>query len=236
MRKYFKMLCVFSVIVLATGCIKMDVSMKINKDKSVVFKFTEAMANSLIQSKGSDSILSKSDIAKMKKEGFTVENYSKDNMTGFTLSKKFKSIDEISDTKNVKGDLSLKKSGDKMFTVKKGLFKNTYTAKFKSSDTSSVNSQMSSSSSSYLSSMDMKFKITLPYKAISNNATKVSKDGKTLTWDLLKHKGNIEFKFNLYNMTIIYIAIGAGILLIGGAVAVVIVVLNKKKNTQKTEE
>ena len=241
MKKYLKLLGVFSIVLLATGCVKMKVTMKVNADKSMDVEFIEAMADSLLQSKGADSILSKDDISKMEKDGYTVKKYSKDSMTGFTVTKKIKNIDDISDTKNVKGDLSLKKSGSKLFTVKKGFFKNTYTAKLKSSDSSSVSSQMgtskttnSSSSlglSNYSSSMDMSFKITLPYKAISNNASKVSKDGKTLTWNLLEGKDSIDFEFSLYNMTNIIIVVVAGILVIAGVV-VLIIVLTKKKKTQ----
>lgn len=256
MRK-FKMLWIFSIVVLATGCVKMDVTMDIKKDKSMDLKITEAISNSLMQTKGNDSILSAKNKAKMEKEGYKVEKYSENGMTGVTVTKEYKNIDDLSDTKDVKGDLSLKKSGSKLFTIKKGLFKNTYIAKLKSSDSNSVNSQMNSSTTinddnedssinitnngssidytKFMSSMDMKFKITLPYKPISNNATEVSKDGKTLTWDLLKHKGSIEFKFSLYNMTCIYICVGVGIILVA-AVVVTIVLLNKKKKTQKTEE
>lgn len=252
MKKYLKLLCVFSIVLLATGCVKMKVTMKVNADKSMDIEFIEAMADTLLQSKGTDSILSKTDISKMEKDGYTVKKYSKDNMTGFTVTKKIKNIDDISDTKDVKGDLSLKKSGSKLFTVKKGFFKNTYVAKLKSTDSSSVSNQMNTNNSdddntttddndtssfdfgnysSAMSSMDMSFKITLPYKAISNNASKVSKDGKTLTWNLLEGKDSIDFEFSLYNMTNIIIAIIIGIVVIAGVV-VLIVVLTKKKKTQ----
>ena len=79
-----------------------------------------------------------------------------------------------------------------MFTVKKGFFKNTYEADLKSSDTSSVSNKMNTNTdndttttddedssdtsslgdySKYMSSMDMSFKLVLPNKPISNNAT-----------------------------------------------------------------
>lgn len=263
MKKYLKLLCVFSIAILATGCVKINVTMKVNADKSMDIEFVEAMADSLLKTKGEDSILSKTEITKMEKDGYTIKKYSKDKMTGYTVTKKISNIDDISDTKEVKGDLSLKKSGEKLFTVKKGFFKNTYTAKLKSSDSSSVSNQMNTNTttdkdedeeedntsssltdatnalgdySNAMSSMDMSFKITLPDKPISNNASEVSKDGKTLTWNLLEGKDSIDFEFSLYNMTNIIIVAVAGVVVIAGAVVLIVVVTKKKKPQTKSKD
>ena len=81
------------------------------------------------------------------------------------------------------------------------------------------------------SSMDLSFNVTLPYPAKSNNATKASDKNKKLTWNLTSGEQEyIEFEFEIYNMTIIYIACGVGVLIVG---AVVFVIVKKGKNKPK---
>lgn len=90
--------------------------------------------------------------------------------------------------------------------------------------------------SGMMDSMDLSFNVTLPYAAISNNATTVSDDGKTLKWELTTDDiSSMEFEFELYNMTNIYICIGLIILII--IIIVMIVKRNGKKsvNTRYTD-
>ena len=98
---------------------------------------------------------------------------------------------------------------------------------------------------------DLTMTIDLPTKAISNNADKVSSDGRTLTWNLTEEKDiDFEFEFkkdkkettstdkeDLPLALIIGIAAGVGVLLLLALVIViiVIVVVLKKKKTNKTE-
>ncbi len=72
---------------------------------------------------------------------------------------------------------------------------------------------------------DVKYIVNLPTKAISNNATEVSENGKTLTWDLTQDIGTISYEFAFSNNTVMYIIIG--ILVVCAIVAFVL--LNKKK-------
>lgn len=87
--------------------------------------------------------------------------------------------------------------------------------------------------SNFTKNMDLKFNVTLPYKAVSNNANNVSEKDKSLSWDLSATKAsNIEFSFYLYNLPLIYTLVGVIVvtilLVVGLAVG-----LNKKKNTVK---
>lgn len=67
--------------------------------------------------------------------------------------------------------------------------------------------------------MEFNYVVNLPEKALTNNATNVSNDGKTLTWSLMQSQiSNIEFSFELKNMTNYYI-------LYGGITAAVIIVI-----------
>lgn len=79
----------------------------------------------------------------------------------------------------------------------------------------------------------MKFSVSVPYNALSNNATTVEDDGKTLIWDLmnLKNQDTMHFEFELYNMTNIYIAIAiSGVILLGLITLVVAIIIRSSKN------
>ena len=65
--------------------------------------------------------------------------------------------------------------------------------------------------------MEFNYKLILPSKAISNNATKVSDDGKTLTWDLIAGESDINFSFSLLNIT--------NILILGGSIVAIIILI-----------
>lgn len=70
--------------------------------------------------------------------------------------------------------------------------------------------------------MEFSYIVNLPEKALTNNATNVSSDGKTLTWSLMQSQmSNIEFSFELKNMTNYYILYGG----IASAVIIVIIII-----------
>ena len=86
---------------------------------------------------------------------------------------------------------------------------------------------------------DIKFVMTLPNKSISNNATSVSEDGLTLTWNLLTLTDeNIDFEFKIESVTpkkdeatssnlMLYLGIGGLILLIA---IILLIIFSKKKD------
>ena len=85
---------------------------------------------------------------------------------------------------------------------------------------------------SSMSEMDLSFQVKLPYKAISNNATNVNDDGKSLEWELTTDEAtSIEFSFELYNMTTIYFLIGVVSLIV--IILIVIIILGIRKSREK---
>lgn len=87
--------------------------------------------------------------------------------------------------------------------------------------------------SQLMSMFDLKFSVTLPSEAISNNATEVSEDKKTLTWDLTETE-DIEFSFKATNSIMNYILIGGGIAL--AIIIIVIIIAVSKKNKKKRQQ
>ena len=253
MKKNIKLTALLTLLVISlTGCVKFNSTMEIKKDKSMDYKIIYAFDKSLF---GDQEILTNDDKKELENKGFTVSNYVDGNMKGFKVSKNIKNIDDVSSTNNATYDLSglldSNKSESKVFKVKKGFLKNTYTASFKfdSSDSDLNNSTSNDTTidndfttddnntttdsdfdfSNINTNMDLSFNVKLPYKAISSNATTKKNDDKELSWNLSSTgEDKIEFSFALYNMTNIYICGGVIVLLI---IIVIVSILNKgKKN------
>lgn len=253
MKKNIKFTILLILLVISlTGCVKFNSTMEIKKDKSMDYKIIYAFDKSLF---GDQEILTNDDKKELENKGFTVSNYVDGNMKGFKVSKNIKNIDDVSSTNDATYDLSglldSNKSESKVFKVKKGFLKNTYTASFKfdSSDSDLNNSTSNDTTidndftiddnntttdsdfdfSSMNTNMDLSFNVKLPYKAISSNATTKKNDDKELSWNLSSTgEDKIEFSFALYNMTNIYICGGVIVLLI---IIVIVSILNKgKKN------
>ena len=285
MKKLRSLIVLLVMTLLLTGCVKYNVNMEIRKDKSMDFKIVYAIDKSLLQGK---EAFDEKEVKQLKDKGFEVEPYSKDNMEGFTITKKIKNIDDVSSPDAKEYSLSgITKEGDsKLFKVKKGLFKNKYTAnlKFSSSDSSLSNGNDDDDDDDYtfnetledtdddsdddswltddsddswltdddddttssddydyssMYNMDMSVNVKLPYKALSNNASSVENDGKDLKWNLTTSgTESIDFEFELYNMTTIYLFIGLGALVLVGIIVLVVVLVtkNSKKNKVVTQE
>ena len=249
MKKSCKVLCLMLMVLMMSGCMKYNMDMSIHNDKSMDLKFTVALANEMMSS--AENSMDNNKIQKLKDNGFEVEEYSNDTMTGYTISTKINNIDDVSSEKETVFDpntiIDKEKLSD-VFTVKKGFLKNTYTLNISAEETDETSNDISSDyTTTYtndslleagdqedllmmLSSMDIKFTINLPSKAISSNASSTSNDGKTLIWNPVTNASTmekLECSFELYNMTTIYLIVGLVILVI--IIIIVFVVKNNKK-------
>ena len=247
MKRKFKLLLVLCTMFLLAGCsLKEDYNIDITSDKQISIGFTIGMDDELIdlfvsqsadhsESEGIDdeekeitdedrwNYLTESLTTDSAKSGFTYEKYEKDKIKGYKFSSKKVSIDDVTKTEKVDrfyldgGDNSNTSSSQSVLEeiLKSPLFildGKTY----KSNMAFKVSDQISNSAD-YFDLLDMKLVVTLPNKASSNNATSVSADGKTLTWDLTKITDeNIDFEFTFSSMNMA--------LVIGGALAVLVVV------------
>ncbi len=255
------LLCVLAVM--STGCVKFNANIDIKKDKSMDFSILYAVNTSLL---GDQASLEDADISEIEKQGFHVEKYSENNMEGFTISKKVNNIDLISSTEDTEYDLSgmLQNDSEKnyIFKVKKGLLKNTYTAKFKfdasDSDLSDIEEEYNADDdlswdseeddtnfdtsslsdfdiSSMMSNLDLSFNVSLPYSAKSNNATSTENDNKKLSWSFMSSGQNTaEFEFELYNIENIFLIGGAIIIVL--IIAIILFMKRKKSNKNKNME
>lgn len=267
MKKASNLILVICSLFLLSGCMKHNVSMTINKDKSMDLEIIYAidvdqiksMMNSIGDINDNDATddnalegtsdnetieddendIDMSDVNTeeeknaLEKRGYKVVEYNNDGYEGIKATLKIDNIDNVS----VEEDLKVKLSDilledfddDKFFTVKKGFFKNTYTANF----VYEMNDNTSSSAPINLSNLDIKYTVKLPDKSISNNAD-IVRDNE-LSWIIsLDKTTNVEYSFEMLNMTNIYIAGGIGILLVIVIIVVIILISKKKHKSNNT--
>jgi len=206
-----KIKCFFTLILLffITGCSNYDMSMKIEKDKSMVYTLT------ILSNYYNDTLNNNISIYKKKFEqyGYSVEEYNVNNKYGMIISKQFDNIDDISygersDEFNL---LYLYTDGynadieNKMFNVDEGIATNRYAANFYV-DLSNLGIDLNNAAVTY--------SVELPNASLSNNASFVSNDQKTLTWNITSlGKTEIDYVFelnsydNIYYIVSVFIAI-----------------------------
>lgn len=259
MKKYLKLILPLLMVFALTGCLKYNVNMEVKDDKSVTLEMIYAMNTSYADGFNSveedadedleviatedeeDDDISSQGVDKkeyewLEKKGYKVEDYEytdKDGnkFVGIKLKKTFDSIDDITKDKEVTVDFNKifkdeDSFDDSQFFSKSG---NTYKANFVF-DFTDDGKDVSEQYKDYQSMFDLKYEIKLPKEAKSNNASKVSDDKKTYTWNLTYGKKNtVEFEFELGSKKTIFIVIGAVVAV--AVIACVLVVVLKKKKT-----
>lgn len=197
--KKIKYLIVGLFLILLTGCSSYDMSITINKNKSMDLSI-------YIVSTSSEEINKYIDTLKEKYESndFKVEEFTKDNNYGIRISKHYDNIDNNSFAERTdKFDLLYLYNNDydksietKIFNVDKGFASNRYAANF-FVDLTNIDID--------LSNTKVTFTVNLPKGSVSNNASSVSEDGNTLTWNITnKGRTDIEFVFEVGSYDTIY--------------------------------
>ena len=177
--------------------------------------------------------------------GYVVERYEEDNLMGYKISKEFEDIEQVTYSDLLLG-FSASITMDNGELVGENTIPNLVTKQdniYKISYISEVNENSANSDNSIMSGVgehNTSIILTLPNKPISHNATSVSEDGKTLTWNVSDDNfEGIEVEFSLTDNLIIYIIAGVITLLV--LIIIILVVrkmMNKKKkdNSNKTDD
>ena len=248
-------------ILLLSGCVKNSTSMTINKDKSMDLEVELLVStiysdelSSKIDTKKYENDGYKVTNVNLSDDGNT-PNYS-----GIKLKKTFKNIDDYSGSSVNRVDLKeviLNNKEGLFFVREKCFLKDTYTANFmiklseedniiEKKEPEVVENNTLTTESEFESSLDeeeeivdlsgeMEYKIivNLPYSSSDSNADDKSDLNRVHTWNL-KSDGsvkNIDYTFNVYNITnIILFVSGCLVVIIGVIVAFIII---KKKRSSR---
>ena len=311
MRKGFKVLCLFLVVLLVAGCMNFNMNMTVNEDKSVDIAMSMEMnlldfANSMMDDDGmwqaivdqivtetcatscpydessteytscmnaciesatssvekpseseireyldsyfssgefnEDKFFSDEDREELESKGYTVEtNLDEENYSyQVRISQHFDNIDDVSSTSLDTVNLESVFNGDtnNIFFLKKD--NNTYQANYTwTMNNDDIDQNIDIDMNDIIT---FSYEVTLPNAAISNNATLVSSDSKTLTWNLdLNENSNVNYEFSFNNnnssessdvsnntLKIVSICLIAGGSI--GLVIAIVVFMKKRKN------
>jgi len=225
------------LVILLCGCTSVSTNMSITKDKGMTLSYILALSKDYTGNKTFKYIFDSSTINDLKNNGYSVSDYEDDNYYGYKISVTVNSIDAISDTTDKNINIFDMLNNDVqnelyIFKLEEGLLKNKYTANF-IVDMSNMMSKFSDELSgiSAIPQISYKFVLELPEAAISSNATSVSADKKTLTWNysnIYNTSNKINFTFSLYNkqmLWMIYIFIGVVILIIINIIVRIIIAI-----------
>lgn len=208
-----------------TGCLNIDYEVVIKSNGSGEISYVCGISKEALQSVDTTSEEFLSSLRKQAEDNkYKTTNYEDEKVEGFKATKKIKDITK---------DLSLEEAFGKSYIEDKEenairINKNFY------------NVQISQNAKIDLTSLDdmesivqMTYKVRLPIKATSSNATEVSKNHKVLTWKLVGGQiNNIEFTANKVNTTPI-ICIVLLLLIIIAAVVYLVIYIKKKKVTKE---
>lgn len=205
--------------ILLSGCFQQKTNMEIKKDDtaSLTVEFTTKKDSPLASMFGK---VTKESKAKAEKKGFTIDNIKTEERVGLKATK------SVKDVKTLKvGDVLLSNDEEKKLKVydekfikeiKDGKYIIDFTLGEK--EKKSEDPEADAMAKAMMGDMKSEFILTLPSKPISNNATSVSKDGKTLTWDInLTGETPIKVEYKKQTFPIVPVAAGCVvILLVGG--------------------
>lgn len=132
--KKAKYIILLSLTILLTGCVKSNTSMTINKDKSMSLTSEVLISDKLLDKES--RLIIKDEKEKLQKKNMTVEEIKDSNgYSGFSVTKKYSNIDKNSKEEYkeiiISNFFDDKFDDSVLFQVKKGLFKNVYTANYK---------------------------------------------------------------------------------------------------------
>lgn len=233
LKKLIGVLLAVLLTVSLTGCVKGKVHLTVNKDKTADIEISLGMEKSLYSMMGGADPFAELK-ASLKKEGYSVSDYTDDTYSGIVGKNHYSDLDKS--LKDLKLSDKAVLSGNDSLKVDKGFFFNKYTINTNlnmssiESDTN-ITEDEKKLQDMFIKSISFDFIITMPVKAIKSNATSVSADKKTYTWKLVPgENNNINLTVKVPN-TVRIILTAAVILLI----IVLAVIIIKRKNKKEEE-
>lgn len=234
--KNIAIIAILGIILLTlTGCANVNYDIKLNKDGSGDIAYVIGYDKSFLASIGVETSSLENDNSfeemeeQAKQNGYTIEKYEDDNTYGFKATKHANNIQEEFDVNDEAGSNS-EETGKIMY--EKTLLKTKFSQSSKIDLTDVISDDEDAAMlKAVMGQMKISYKITLPFRVGTNNATTVSEDGKTIEWALKVGEVN-EVKFEAVQDYGMYALLVLAVVLV--IVATISVILSKK--AKKTSE
>jgi len=214
------------MLVTLTGCVSVDYEVKVNNDGSgdisYIYGFSKKTLESL-QVTAEDMIESMKEQAE--ESQYEVENYENEEISGFKATKHIEDLTKDFSLQEAFGEEYVKDEENNGIKIERSLFITKY----------SQNAEIDLTNMEDLAgNVKMTYKVNLPAKAKTNNATKVSENNKELTWDLKAGEINkVEFVAQGVNILPIAIIVAIVAIVVTGGILFIIL---KKKHATKVEK
>lgn len=220
MKKVLSLISIMAILLIAlTGCVSVNYEVTLNKDGTADVAYIYGFEKETLQQLGTSAEDMTSDMKKnAETNAYEIETYSDDKIEGFKAKKHIENLSEIS-LEDAFGSENVKDSEENQIKIEKKGSKTLYSQK--------ASIDLSGMDESTASMVTMKYVIKLPVKVGENNASEVSEDGKTLTWNLKAGEVNeIYFEAGRNSSSLITIII---VIAIAVVIAIVIIAILSKK-------
>ena len=261
MKKFKYVFIILFCLLFLSGCVKERTTIGIKRDKSMTYEnqllFSDELGDDMVSLIGVNELEKEGyKVTSITEEGYKGVKITKKykNIDDYSNNKG----EEVTISNFLEKDFNK----SVMFEKKSSFLKDTYKAKFKYNintsdyedlgtnitenelkltpelnEGNSNNEEGEEDINNYInlmSEMEFTFNVTLPYKAISNNASDVSNNGRILKWNIgVDGQKDIEFEFSILNITHI-IMLGGGALLLIVVLIIVLIVIKRKKASKET--
>lgn len=229
MKKVLSLATIMVMIAIAlTGCVNVNYEVTLNEDGTADIAYVYGFEKEFLEEMGTTAEDMTSDMKESAEASeYEIEAYSDDNVEGFRAKKHVEDLANISLEEAFGSEYVTDSEENQLKVEKKGL--NTVYSQNAKIDLTSMDPSMASM-------VTMKYTVNLPVKAGENNASEVSKDGKTLTWNLEAGAVNeINFKASSSGTMLTIVIIVVALVIIGIVIAVIISTKKSKKENDKVE-
>lgn len=224
--KKLRLIAVISLIsVLLTGCVKMDLALEINSDKTVsgtmIYAISDALSELGTTSEESDPTL---DLFDTSAKGVTISDYKQDGYTGTKIVLDRVSMEAFNKDGGESGGFQIVRE-DNRITLKGEL-------DLSSADTSQVDDSDwgAALAKSLFATADLDISVRFPVKVLSTTGT-ISEDGRTVSWKpQLGEKVDLTTTVELPTRNFIL----GGVIAVIFALAAVVLFVTKKTRRKKT--
>lgn len=237
MKKVLKLFAIMAVmLIVLTGCVNVNYEVTLNSDGTADVAYIYGFEKEYLeQMETTSEEMTKEMQENAELSDYTVEAYSDEKLEGFKASKHVTDFADIS-LEEAFGEENVKDSDNNRLKVEKKGSKTVYSQ--------NAEIDLSSMDTSMATMVTMKYTIKLPTKVGNNNASEVSEDGKTLTWNLKAGEINkVEFEATelgtaakIIRVAIIIVAVIVGIVIIALIIKLIIKKTKKQKNEKETDE
>jgi hypothetical protein len=238
MKKVSLLSTVIIISVMLAGCVKWNTNVNVHSDGTADLTQVVGLAKQIANNPeimGDNQVLPDNKKSQLEKQGYAVQKFTDDKYVGYKLNKHFNSVEDLLKTNLIKDNKD--QQVDVKVTVDKGLFKNVTSMKgtimLSMKNDNSSNDLGSGMASAILSNAELQFSVTLPNKAVANNADNVN--GNTYEWNLqMNKKKEVALSVETPNRTNIIITIAVSVIVILALIGILISRRKQKSNFNKS--